>query len=243
MAKDAYYFSHDSNAKDDPKCVLLIEQLGMEGYGIFWVLIETLRDQPEYKYPLALIPALARRYNTTSEKVKTVVMQYGLFEIENDEFFYSDSLNRRMENLSTFRESQRKKALKRWNDAPALPRQCHGNADPMPVKESKVKYSKVKESIEDISSAARTVKHKYGEYQNVLLSDSDIEKLKVKFTDWQDKIETLSKGIELKGYKYKNHYLAILKWAEKDAPQKPKKQTTFDIDEYERQSVNDILMG
>lgn len=34
MSKDAYYFTHDSNAKDDPKCALLIDQLGMEGYGI-----------------------------------------------------------------------------------------------------------------------------------------------------------------------------------------------------------------
>ena len=42
MSKDAYYFSHDSNAKDDPKCMVLIDQLGLEGYGIFWVLIETL---------------------------------------------------------------------------------------------------------------------------------------------------------------------------------------------------------
>ena len=37
------YFPHDSNAKDDPKCMVLIDQLGMEGYGIYWVLIE-LRD-------------------------------------------------------------------------------------------------------------------------------------------------------------------------------------------------------
>ncbi len=29
MNKDCYYFAHDSNAKDDPKCVLMIEQLGM----------------------------------------------------------------------------------------------------------------------------------------------------------------------------------------------------------------------
>ncbi len=95
--KEAYYFSHDSNAKDDPKCVLLIEQLGLEGYGIFWVLIETLREQPNYKYPLALLPALARRFNTTVEKMKAVVFNYQLFEITHDEFFYSDSLNRRME--------------------------------------------------------------------------------------------------------------------------------------------------
>lgn len=117
MSENAYYFSHDTNAKDDPKCVLLIEQLGLEGYGIFGVLIKTLRDQSEYKYPATLIPTLARRYNTTFEKIKTVVSQYGLFEItpEGDSFF-PESLNRRMESLSIFRESQREKVLKRWSD-------------------------------------------------------------------------------------------------------------------------------
>lgn len=60
-------------------------------------------------------------------------------------------------------------------------------------------------------------KKKFGSYQNVLLSDSDVEKLKQKFpNDWESRIESLSEGIELKGYKYKNHYLAILKWAERD---------------------------
>lgn len=95
--KDSYYFSHDSNAKDDPKCVLLIEQLGLEGYGIFWVLIETLRDQPSYRYPIKLIGAIARRFNTTTEKVKTVVLNYELFSLENEEFFFSPSLINRME--------------------------------------------------------------------------------------------------------------------------------------------------
>ncbi|MBM9604106.1 conserved phage C-terminal domain-containing protein [Desulfopila inferna] len=95
--KDAYYFPHDSNAKDDPKIVLLIEQLGLEGYGIYWVLIEILRDQPNYRYPLTLVPSIARRYVTTKEKIETVVINYGLFIIENDEFFLSPSLCRRME--------------------------------------------------------------------------------------------------------------------------------------------------
>lgn len=107
MSKDAYYFPHDSNAKDDPKCVMLIEQLGMEGYGIYWMLIETLRDQPEYKYPVALLPALARRYNTTPEKVKTVVGNYGLFVIEGDVIFFSQSLNNRMLVFEKKREQNR----------------------------------------------------------------------------------------------------------------------------------------
>jgi hypothetical protein len=111
MAKDAYYFSHDSNAKDDPKCVLLIEQLGMEGYGIFWVLIETLREQPNYKYPIILLPALARRFNTTAEKMKTVVSNYNLFVIDDKDFF-SISLMGRMKKLESKREQQRQAGLK-----------------------------------------------------------------------------------------------------------------------------------
>lgn len=103
MSKDCYYFPHDSNAKDDPKCVLLIEQLGMEGYGIYWMLVEVLRDQPDYTYPIALIPALARRYNTTCEKVKAVVAGYDLFTIKDDRIFFSDSLNRRMTRLEETR--------------------------------------------------------------------------------------------------------------------------------------------
>ncbi|WP_101688937.1 Lin1244/Lin1753 domain-containing protein [Dysgonomonas massiliensis] len=97
VQKDAYYFPHDCNAKDDPKCVLLIEQLGLEGYGIFWVLVETLREQPDFRYPIKLIPALARRYNTTAEKMKAVVFSYGLFIVRDDRFFFSESLNRRMQ--------------------------------------------------------------------------------------------------------------------------------------------------
>lgn len=107
MSKDAYYFSHDSNAKDDPKCMLLIDQLGLEGYGIYWVLIEVLRDQPDYAYPLKLVPILARRYNTTAEKMMTVIQKYGLFEFSQEENFFSLSLNKRMERADELREQKR----------------------------------------------------------------------------------------------------------------------------------------
>jgi hypothetical protein len=112
MAKDAYYFPHDSNAKDDPKCVLLIEELQLEGYGIYWILIETLREQPDFKYPMKLIPALARRYFTSKEKMTTVIKSYGLFEIEGDEFFYSESLMRRMEIVNEKREKAKIAGMK-----------------------------------------------------------------------------------------------------------------------------------
>lgn len=63
---------------------------------------------------------------------------------------------------------------------------------------------------------SKPVKHKYGEYKNVLLSDTDLEKLKSEFPDWDTRIERLSEYIESKGAKYKNHLATIRVWAKKD---------------------------
>ncbi len=105
--KDAYWFTHDANAKDDPKVLMLLDQLGLEGYGIFWILIETLRDQPQYRYPVKMIPILAKRYYTSGEKMMAVVRNYELFDIDNEQFFFSHSLDRRMQALDNKREIAR----------------------------------------------------------------------------------------------------------------------------------------
>jgi len=144
MAKDAYYFPHDSNAKDDPKCIMLIEELGLEGYGIFWVLIETLRDQPQYKAPIAMLPALARRYNSSGEKFKAVVSRYGLFAIDNDEFFYSEPFSRRMGAIDLKRKElsdagKRGNAI-RWQSGG----ESGGDRVAIAIKEKEIKVNQIK---------------------------------------------------------------------------------------------------
>lgn len=76
--------------------------------------------------------------------------------------------------------------------------------------------------VESIKSKAPT-RHKYGEYNNVLLSDEDMAKLQNEFPDWQERIERLSSYIASKGVSYKNHLATIRNWARKDkADAKPK---------------------
>lgn len=74
--------------------------------------------------------------------------------------------------------------------------------------------------VEDIPSAPapdKPTRHKYGYYQNVLLSDEDMEKLKNEFPhDWEQRIERLSEYIASKGAKYKNHLATIRAWARKE---------------------------
>ena len=85
-----------------------------------------------------------------------------------------------------------------------------GNEPQLSTKESNTNKPTTKES-------KREPRHKYGEYQNVLLSDSDMEKLKTEFpTDWEEKIENLSSYMESHGKSYKNHLATIRDWARKD---------------------------
>lgn len=74
------------------------------------------------------------------------------------------------------------------------------------------------------SSSAKPVKHKYGEYKNVLLTDEELEKLKEAFFDWEERIERLSGYIASTGKKYKSHYATIRNWAKKDQQAQPIRQ-------------------
>ena len=71
----------------------------------------------------------------------------------------------------------------------------------------------------------KPVKHKYGEYNNVLLTDDELEKLKNEYSDLDERIERLSSYVASTGKAYKSHYATIRNWAKKDAEkQKPIRQ-------------------
>ncbi|MCD8008135.1 MAG: DUF6291 domain-containing protein [Clostridiales bacterium] len=62
------------------------------------------------------------------------------------------------------------------------------------------------------------VRRKYGEYSNVLLSESDLDNLKPEFPpDWQERIEHRSGYMASTGKGYKNHLATIRNWARRDA--------------------------
>ena len=66
------------------------------------------------------------------------------------------------------------------------------------------------------SPKKKSVKHKYGEYNNVLLTDDELDKLKSEYSDWKERIERLSSYVASTGKTYKSHYATIRNWARKD---------------------------
>jgi len=216
------YFSHDYHARSDPKIIKLRMKYGFEGVGLYWSIIEILYES-NGRVMRTECERIAYELRIEIERIAEII-DTDLFQ-KDDKYFWSDSVLKRLNIREEKSEKARDSANKRWGNkdltthANALPAQSERNA----IKEKKSKVnikeneSKLNESKEkEIKEKVKEIKHIYGEYQNVYLTDTELQKLKDRFNDWEIKIKEMDSGIELKGYKYKNHYLAILKWAEKD---------------------------
>jgi hypothetical protein len=91
----------------------------------------------------------------------------------------------------------------------------------------------------------------FGAQKNVLLTDEEVGKLRKELGEQEaDRwIEVLSEGIALKGYKYKSHYLAILKWRKTESEKaktepvsrkKPSPAGNFDQRTYSDEYLNGL---
>jgi hypothetical protein len=73
---------------------------------------------------------------------------------------------------------------------------------------------------EKIDRKEKPVKHQYGTYNNVLLSDVELQKLQAEFpTDWQERIDNVSGYCRSHGKAYKDYLATIRNWARRDARQ------------------------
>lgn len=81
----------------------------------------------------------------------------------------------------------------------------------------------------------RGPRHKYGEYSNVLLTDSDMDQLQAEFpTDWEERIERLSAYMASTGKGYKNHLATIRNWARRDEEKNASKVPSRNEPRYEK---------
>lgn len=91
------------------------------------------------------------------------------------------------------------------------------------VSEEDKELEKEKEELPK-GNSKKPVKHKHGEYNNVLLTDEELDKLKAEYPDWQERIERLSSYVASTGKAYKSHYATIRNWARKDQVAQPVRQ-------------------
>lgn len=124
MAKETFYFSHDANARHDVKIQALMYDYGMKGYGLYWTVVEMLRQEETFKLPKKKLTwnALAMQMHSKidsdvdakfMQKFCEDCIEYELFQ-EDDGQFWSQSLLSRMDKMKETKEARQRAAQKRW---------------------------------------------------------------------------------------------------------------------------------
>lgn len=118
MSTKSFWFPHDYNACDDVKLLFLRQQLGMEGVGIYWYILERLA-QAGGILPLKIVPVLAMQIQVPDVKVTGVITAFDLFQVDDKEF-QSVRLSANIKMLETTRSQQskggKKGMQKRWGN-------------------------------------------------------------------------------------------------------------------------------
>jgi len=165
--KDVYYFSHDSNARNDEKILMFRAEHGWEGYGLYWALVEMMFESNETCLYHSKIKGIAAGYNidiTLLQNVINTCITEQLF-VSDGEKFWSESLRRRKAAFHASREKKSKAGKKgmalRWgkseksaSDNTVITENNKVITENNKVKESKVNKRKEKEkkSTKDLLS-------------------------------------------------------------------------------------------
>jgi len=115
------YFSHSSNARYDEKIIALRMQYGVEGYGIYFMLLERLSETDDLTCTTEY-DKLAYDFHCETAKVKAVVNDFGLFQLTDDGTrFYSPKFiqrqNEQIEKAHFISQKRREAIQKRWAKA------------------------------------------------------------------------------------------------------------------------------
>lgn len=130
------YFSHDRNAMNDNKIAQMRGSYGIEGYGVYWAIIEALSRESELslEYSARMIAGLTALIQPSFDMQSYIdeCIEIGLFECDGERF-WSNSLKRRLgevqEQTDRKTRSASKAANARWRkEKPADVCECNADA-------------------------------------------------------------------------------------------------------------------
>lgn len=194
---------------------LLLESIDHEG---------ALRFSDTVPYNEQMLSVITNTNVDTVRSAMKMFTELGMVDIFDDQTIYMNEVQKIIGSETKWAAKKRIQRAKRDN-VPRLSSKC-----PTEIEIDKDKDKEIRDKSEK-----KDIRHKYGEYQNVLLSDSDMEKLKTEFPkDYQERIENLSSYMRSSGKSYKDHLATIRNWARKDAEKVTPKNSSssFDVDEF-----------
>ena len=185
----------------------------------------TLQLDENIPYTAQMIATITRQQVGTVERALQIFMKLGLVEPLDNGALYMSNIELFIGQSSTEGERKRRARMKISEQKRLSGQVSEAKADICPPeieikKEIDIEIEKERE-LETGQAPARS----YGRYNNVFLSDTELDELKAELPDkWEYYIDRLSTHIASKGTKYRSHAATIYKWAQEDEAKKPPKK-------------------
>lgn len=229
--KEAYYFPHFCNARHDRKIKRILKELGIEGYGIFFMLLEVLREQLDFRYPVQDVDLLADEFGTSEQKVKAVISGYDLFKYDDENFFFSPKLEEYMQPWLSMKEQRRiagiRSGVVRKKITEEQPLNNRSTTVEQPLNENEQKKRKEKKRKESkreeiiYTSWTNPNATQYGEFVRLTAAEFDqmiceigLKRTKHMISSLNSYIENI--GIDEATRRYKSHRVTMMTWHRKD---------------------------
>ena len=110
--KETFYFQHDYNARNDPKLQDVLIDLGVEGIGVFWCIIEQLYEQGG-TLPIRSCKSIAFALHVDCNVVERLVHDYELFKNDGEKM-WSESVLNRLNRRKDISDKRKLASLARW---------------------------------------------------------------------------------------------------------------------------------
>lgn len=188
------YFSHDFNARNDIKLKKVIANLGIQGIGLYWCIIECLYENDGY-LSFDDIDLLSYELRTDKDLILNLIENFDLFKKNNKNKFYSQSVLNRLEEIESKSRKNRENALKRWNknDTNEMQTESNSNATALQpqcyIKEKIIKENKRKDNNILLTTTEDNNIYNYVESNfGRTLSPIELEKIGLWSSEYKDEI-------------------------------------------------------
>jgi hypothetical protein len=145
MSKDTFWFRHDSNARNDVRIVKLRRLAGLEAVGLYWCVVECLREANAYQLPETAIDDLCFEFRC-DKKLFDLLFECELFS-KKDSHFFSKSLKTRMKKYDKVCDKRRESGrLGGVAKAKQVPSKSQANAKQMPSDKNRKEKSRIEKN-------------------------------------------------------------------------------------------------
>lgn len=162
MKKSSYFFDHDYNARNDEKVLQLRSEFGAEGYGVYWMILESMAESSDGAIHRVAIGGLSLSYGIPKEKL-TAIIDYTIGVGLLKESVPGDIVSSRMiahkARIEAMRKAGKRGAEKRWSTS---------HEDSHPITPPLVPQCKGEERrVDKISNVPSDVWHLFDEYERI----------------------------------------------------------------------------